>query len=338
MKFEFRTYRRRFKQPMVTAHGTWKYREGVIIRVEDADGRVGFGECAPLPHFGTETLDQAVQRLKDLNGHIPADESVLDALEVEFPCLRSAFDMAFMSFESAGSFIQQSSLAVTVLLPNNFAAIESMASFYEMGYRHFKWKVGNGEPVIENAVFLQLMRLLPEDADLRIDANGAFDRDVARQWLRFMEGHRVAWFEQPMSAVSVTEMSLLAKEFLRTPIALDESVCRVKDLAIVCERPWRGYLVVKPTIMGSRKAFLNVREHYKPKLVYSTSFETSIGLQYLIQLAATDPHPNRSPLGLGGEHLFSRDGLCIHEFGAKMGVWSFSSEDFESVWSQLAPV
>ena len=45
----FRADRRKLLLPVQTAPGVWSVREGVIVRLEDGDGRVGYGEAAPIP-------------------------------------------------------------------------------------------------------------------------------------------------------------------------------------------------------------------------------------------------------------------------------------------------
>lgn len=333
MRFSYKPYQRKFKTPLQTAHGTWRRREGLLIRIEDEEGQSAFGECAPLPDFGTETLEAASAKLDAFASRVP-EADVLAELDAEFPCLRSAFDMALFYLKGEQLPRRHQALRATALLPAGFDAISAMDTFLAAGYRDFKYKVGKGEPVKENAVFLQLMRILPEDSTLRIDANGAFDCDVARHWLRFMEGRRVAWFEQPMPPSGLVDMRLMAQEFT-TPIALDESVAQISRLEQLCEQGWRGLFVVKPALLGSLQKFLELRERYQPRIVYSTAFETSVGLQYLIDLAASDPQPQPYPLGLGGENHFKRDRLCLHEFGAQMGVWNFKTQDFEALWNSL---
>ena len=59
MQLKFRPYCRPFQLPLQTAHGLWPQREGLILRLADESGRVIFGEIAPIPWFGTETLAQA---------------------------------------------------------------------------------------------------------------------------------------------------------------------------------------------------------------------------------------------------------------------------------------
>ncbi|MEO0948813.1 MAG: o-succinylbenzoate synthase, partial [Cyanobacteria bacterium J06641_5] len=56
-----RPYCRAFRQPLRTHHGIWEKRQGAIVRLETDTGRVGWGEIAPLPSFGSETLAAALQ-------------------------------------------------------------------------------------------------------------------------------------------------------------------------------------------------------------------------------------------------------------------------------------
>ena len=57
--FEFKRYCQPLQLPLRTAHGVWAKREGLIIRLEDESGAVGYGEIAPIPWFGSETLAEA---------------------------------------------------------------------------------------------------------------------------------------------------------------------------------------------------------------------------------------------------------------------------------------
>jgi len=41
LHLDYRAYRRKFVRPLATGTGVWTFREGVIVRLRDADGRVG---------------------------------------------------------------------------------------------------------------------------------------------------------------------------------------------------------------------------------------------------------------------------------------------------------
>ena len=58
-------YRRVFRQPLRTAHGEWVIREGFLVRVQQ-ERYTGYGEVAPLPSFGSETLAEATEFLEQL--------------------------------------------------------------------------------------------------------------------------------------------------------------------------------------------------------------------------------------------------------------------------------
>jgi len=89
---EFRRYQRQFRQPLVTAHGVWRDRHGIILRLTEAAGRVGYGEIAPLEWFGTETLAQAWEFCQGLSGALhPSD---LWTIPASLPACQFGFETA----------------------------------------------------------------------------------------------------------------------------------------------------------------------------------------------------------------------------------------------------
>ena len=58
------------REPFVTSHGVLVERELAVIRLEDDDGTVGFGEGAPLDSYDGVTVDDVVDALRD--GPAPA--------------------------------------------------------------------------------------------------------------------------------------------------------------------------------------------------------------------------------------------------------------------------
>lgn len=98
-RFQFRRYRLPFRAVVRTAHGPWAEREGVVVRLDAEEGRpagdrgprVGWGEAAPIPWFGTETVDEVLEGCRSLGEWIDAEpDQVLARVPVRLGCLRSA--------------------------------------------------------------------------------------------------------------------------------------------------------------------------------------------------------------------------------------------------------
>ena len=92
-QFHFRPYRRPFRQPVITSHGVWALREGMILRLVNATGQVGWGEIAPIPWFGSETLEQALAFCHQLPAVLTDDR--LCSIPETLPCCQFAFESAW---------------------------------------------------------------------------------------------------------------------------------------------------------------------------------------------------------------------------------------------------
>src|SRR5687767_13488665 len=96
LRFQYRRYRLPFRAPIRTAHGPWAEREGLLVRIEDVaeggSGRVGYGEAAPIPWFGTETVDEDEAAARSLGEWI--EESAFEGIPTRCGCLRNAITAA----------------------------------------------------------------------------------------------------------------------------------------------------------------------------------------------------------------------------------------------------
>ena len=117
-RFQFRRYKLPFRLPVRTAHGVWVEREGVLVRLEDEAGRVTYGEAAPIPDFGTETVDEVEAACREL-GQI-VDDARLDTVAANLGCLRNA--LAAARHEATAALHKY--LGVAALLPAGRGASE----------------------------------------------------------------------------------------------------------------------------------------------------------------------------------------------------------------------
>lgn len=312
LSFEFRPYRRPFRQSIQTSHGTWTYREGIILRLTNEQGHVGFGEVAPLPWFGTETQAQAMMFCQRLPSTLSADN--VFAILPTLPACKFGFEVALNNLAGAPPSSALSPADCSALLPTGQAALSAWSMLWALGHRTFKWKIGVAPVSVELAWLSQLMAQLPLGAKLRLDANGGLHELTAHHWLDRCDrlGHRIEFIEQPLPPSRFEDLMKLDHRY-RTAIALDESVNSLDQLKAHYFRGWRGIFVIKAAILGSPSKLKQFCHDNPIDIVLSSVFETDIGRQALINLdadlQALLPHVPHRVLGMGIQQWLPNDGL-----------------------------
>ncbi|MEL6780132.1 MAG: o-succinylbenzoate synthase [Cyanobacteria bacterium J06597_16] len=313
LTFEFRPYKRPFRQTLKTSHGAWKHREGIILKFTDQQGRTGFGEVAPLPWFGTETQAQAMDFCAQLPAQLGAKENVFTILP-SLPACKFGFEVALNNIARDIHCAGLKTHQYSALLPAGQAALSAWSALWAVGHRTFKWKIGVAPVAVELAWLSQLMKQLPLGAKLRLDANGGLNELAAHHWLDQCDrlGHRIEFIEQPLPPGSFCDLLKLANRY-KTPIALDESVTTLDQLRAHYYRGWEGIYVIKAAILGSPSQLKQFCLDHPIDLVISSVFETDIGRQALIDLTreldALMPYAPHRVLGMGTQQWLPNDGL-----------------------------
>ena len=333
-QFSFRPYRRPFKTPLENVRGPWAVREGIIVRLEDAAGRLGFGEIAPLEGFGTESMADALKYCASLGDR--TDGAVLSATPPQLPCCAFALESALEVLNDGAADPEDRRVEICALLPAGSLVLDALDGLAEQGFRTFKWKIGIEELANEQNIFREIVRSLPDGSRLRLDGNGRFAQAEAEAWLRLCDECRVEFFEQPLSPEHSSELLKFAREF-KTPIALDESVAGLDSLKKAVDGDWPGLLVVKPSIMGSPAAFRKWWPDCACPLIFSSAFETAIGYQAGLRLAAEAGSPGHAS-GFGISGFFPDDGLHLHGTGPQADPDQCSTQDFTALWDRIGTV
>lgn len=300
-ELEFRSYRRKFLYPLQTSHGKWETRCGIILRLTDEVGRISWGEIAPISWFGSESLEQALIFCQQLPKQIT--EEVIFSIPDELPACQ-------FGFESASSAVQSVNLSVCGLLPAGKAALDTWQKLFQKGYTTFKWKIGVYSCVEELEILHSLVQVLPPSVKIRLDGNGGLNYEEASLWLLNCDNINsdeklsleIEYLEQPLSPCQLPQMLELSYGY-KTPIALDESVATVRQLMATYAQGWRGIFVIKPGIAGSPLRLRQFCLTYKIDAVFSSVFETVIGRQAAVQLAALSNC--KRAVGFGVNHLFT---------------------------------
>jgi O-succinylbenzoate synthase len=331
LRLEFRRYALPFRHAVRTAHGSWAAREGLFVRIERPDGTAGFGEAAPVPGFGPDTVDQAEEECRALGGTI--DDAALARMEGASPALQNALSNAL----SDGTWApRHTSLGVAALLPAGRQALAEAPPKAEAGFRVFKWKVGVGAPDDELAILDDLLGALPSGSRLRLDANGSWNRRTASHWLDRAADRPIEFVEQPVAptAKGADDTLLGLASDYPVPLALDESLVADGDVARWLDLGWKGFFVVKPLLLRNPKAVLDRLEKAGARVVFSSCLETALGARASLRLAFAWPG-GAEALGFGVWPLFMDhrfDGPTLAPF---IAVADFERINPEALWSAV---
>jgi o-succinylbenzoate synthase len=267
-----------FREPYTTAAGMVRARDLVLVRLEEHDGIVAYGEAAPFEQYDGVTIAQVARAF---HGEVPPP-----------PQVHAADEMAFMDLEGrrlgvpvaeprAGTVPVNYTLAGATPEDVARSAHEAAAA----GYDCFKLKVGL---VDDEARVAAVRDAVGPTALLRVDANAAWTVVEAIQRIRRLAPYRLEFVEQPCSTLE--QMAEVRGE-VGVPIAADESVQSAADAIAAGEAKACDIVAVKLAAMGgvsaARAAIAAARESGMEPYV-SSSLDGPWGIAAGLQLASAE--------------------------------------------------
>jgi len=320
LRLAWRPFQFHLPQAMVTAHGALAQRRGWLLRLEAADGRLGWGEALPLePEQGAlaSGLAGAIQAMAPCLSR-PQIEAAIGAAPkpLAFALGAALAELDGLGSLGTGGWLQAPASAW--LLPAGARAEEELERVLASGPPPpaFKWKVA-ALPAHQELDLLELLvQRLPAGALLRLDANGGWDRATAAAWAdRLAREPWLEWLEQPLQPLDQQGLEALAA---RVPVALDESLRASPALAA----SWPGWQVRRPLLEGDPRSLLAAFEAGQPRWMVSTALETGIGRRWVDHLAAlqalgpTPTAPGLAPGWCPQGDLFSADPRLVWQAAA----------------------
>ena len=321
-----------FRRPFPTATGMWVERDAWILRLVDADGRIGLGEAVVEPADGevAETILEALVRetvegagegrlpsFAELEGHGAPGRALNAALDA------AAFDLGRWPAESAGAFAVEApdddeGVGVNATIPSlgTTAAAEAALQSVESGFLTLKVKAGAER---ETEVLVDRVRAIRAaigpDIRLRLDVNGAWDLGTAVDRLEAIARFDIEFVEQPLPAHDIDETAELRRR-VRVPIAADEAAASVRDVRGLLAADAVDVLVVKPARVGGLSAVAAIAELASERdiaVVISTLFETGIGIAAALAAAAALPDVASARWPIPPDHGLATAGLLEHD-------------------------
>jgi O-succinylbenzoate synthase len=279
---------------------------------------MGFGEIAPLPEFGSESLTEAIAFCQQLPSQLSLHD--INAVPNELSACQFGVGMAWETMTQVAIHspelsivMPKSDVNICQLLPTGDAALQACKALCQIGHRTFKWKIGVAPIEQECAYLTRLARSMPFDVRIRLDANGGLNWSLANQWLALCDRLQssqhatIELLEQPLPPSQFEQMLALSQQYA-TPIALDESVATLQQLQTCYDRGWRSIVVIKAAIAGFPWRLREFCQNTHIDSVWSSVFETAIAQQFILNtLIPAVPYRERS-LGFGVNHWFA-DGM-----------------------------
>lgn len=308
---------RPFRLPMSArfqaATGVLEARTGVLLQIEDHDGRFGTGEASPMVANDGASGDDVVALLETHGAALLSDPEVL-ADGPGAAALRCAIDVATLDLRGdiaglpiAGLFSEDPAPWVRVNAVIGGGPPDEVAAYgreaMEAGYSVLKLKVGVASLEEDTARVAALREACPE-ATLRLDANGAWDEQATLRAFDALYRYRIELLEQPTPS---DQIETLARIRERAPmrIAADESVDSPEGFDRVVELRAADFIVLKPMFLGGISASISLAERAAERSIgafATTTFDSSIGIAASLHLAAALPTDAAQGLGTGA-HL-----------------------------------
>ncbi len=300
-QIEFESYLLKFRAPLETSRIAIKEKEILIIKLKDEFGHTAKGECAPMPWFGTETLDDIksqIENLTDKKGALFFDEDLsaietkLDELDL-LPTLRFGLEQALfkLSIKINNSFQDEFKINNTKRLnvsavSNLFSDDDKIFKILDSGINTIKFKLGANNFSDEIAQIKYLASRFRDRIKIRLDVNGGWNLEQASSAMDQLIELPIEYLEQPV--IGLKELALLA-ELNLIPIAADESILNLKDADFITNSTSVKYLVVKPMFIGGFGPFRYLyrqAERKGKRIIVSSAFESSIGRSHNLLCAA----------------------------------------------------
>lgn len=300
-------------------------RSGLRIEIENDAGQVGLGEALPLPTFAGEDEPACLGAIEALARALLESEystlaTVLDGLErlaPDTPVARSAFDIALHDLEAQALGVSvarllcaearsQIPLSALVVAQEPTAAADEAALRVQQGFSHLKFKVGSDAPEVDLKRLREVRKRIGAEPRLRLDANGAWDRDTAQTCLEIFACLDIEMLEQPVCADALEAMQWLTAHS-PIPIFADEAcVPWQRGLQYIEQTACRGIVLKPPVLGGLRPAWKLATAACEQNLpVVVTGFlDSPIGVAAALHLAAAIPGPSSLPAGLLAEAWF----------------------------------
>jgi o-succinylbenzoate synthase len=325
--------RLRFAQPVRTARGEFVERASVLLELRDADGVAGYGEAAPWPGFGTESVADAESSLREVQALLengatepgcsrpqvddrlraaPAARAALQGALWDLAARRAgrplAAHLAVNVGSTRGGVLHRVPVSALLVGREPDTVRQEAARAQAAGHLAVKLKLG-GAQLAEDVARVRAARdALGPGVRLRGDANGAWTVREAFAALEALAPFGLEYIEQPVAANDIAGLAELRRSAI-VRVAADESVATEQGLLRLLEAGAADVVVLKPATLGGAARALELAAQANQAgigVVFTHAFESAIGARHVLHCAAAWGDP-QGVHGLQTAGLFTAD-------------------------------
>lgn len=326
-------YMLNFKEPGGTSRGILTRKETWFLRISDTEnpGKYGIGECAVFRGLSADDRPGYEEKLqevcKNINTLLPPASKEKRSTEItsgalqEWSSVRFGLETAIADLQNGGKRIPFPSVFSEgkadieinglIWMGDKETMQQRILEKLKAGFHCIKLKIG----AIDFGAELSLLKTIrtkfgPEDIELRVDANGAFQPGEALKKLDQLSRFGIHSVEQPIRQGQWECMAGLCRN-TPVPVALDEEligvndVCRKKEI-LASIKP--QYIILKPALCGGFKGaeeWIGLAKEQQTGWWVTSALESNIGLNAIAQWAYTLHNP--MPQGLGTGQLYTNN-------------------------------
>ena len=266
---DWQAYALPLRRPWRSSQGDINERHGKLLRLQDDVGRIGWGDCAPLPEFGI--------------GEAAATAFAEETALLDLAAQKAGLPLnTWLSGEAAVQNIAVNSIlgAVFDVTPTDLSAT------IEKGFRVLKLKVGTG-PWSEEIIQLHKLAAASKgQVQFRVDANKAWTMRDAWAFLDACRDLPIESLEEPLTNPTPEALAKL-QAITRFPLAIDESVELINNHFF--RAPPVRRLIIKPARFGGLLKSMAIGLQARAagiECVVTSSLESNCGLLACAHLAA----------------------------------------------------
>ncbi len=317
---QYKKYVLQFKRPSGTSRGILTQKETWFLIVREGN-HFGVGECGVLKGLSVDNEADYEEQLKWVCANVNLGQDALWEALVNFPSIQFGVEQAFISLKRPDPLVlfpsaftdKERPIPINglVWMGDEHFMHEQIAQKLKAGFRCIKMKIGAIDFETELQLLASIRKQYQKDViELRVDANGAFDKEDALKKLEALASYDIHSIEQPIAPKNDVHMAKLCSQ-TPIPIALDEELIGItnynakKDLLNTIKPQ---YIILKPSLIGGYKGageWISLANDLNIPWWVTSALESNIGLNAIAQWTYTLNNP--LPQGLGTGSLYTNN-------------------------------